>query len=323
MFKPRVILPALALLLLLAGGLRLMTGPDGLGMPRDSVELSLRGLRAVCAASVGAGLAVAGVLLQCLLRNPLAEPATLGLTTGAGLGVTLSVYAQFLATGAIVQYSPPAFAASAGALGALGVVALLGQRRGIIDPVSLVLVGVVVSLICGAGIVMVQHLLPDRGVALGARWVMGSLSDETTWPWAVGALVLSAGAACLGARFGPALDAASLGQDEALSVGVRLGMIRACLFCGAGVLTAATVLLAGPVGFVGLVAPHLVRLIAGPAHRSLIAGSAMLGATLILAADTGVKMIDLGAGRMPIGVLTAIIGGPVFIALLRREAVER
>ena len=100
---------------------------------------------------------------------------------------------------------------------------------------------------------------------------------------------------------------------------VRLGALRAGLFVMSGALAAGSVVLAGPIGFVGLVCPHLARLLSGPSHRTLVVGSALLGAGAIVAADAGVKLIDLGAGRMPLGVLTALVGGPVFIALLRRE----
>lgn len=299
--------------------LRFAASPDGLAWPRDTLEWELRALRIACALTVGAALAASGVMLQALLRNPLAEPAVLGLTTGAGLGVVVSIYIAYTATGSIVLYAPPALPALAGALGALAVVGALGQRRGLIDPVSLILVGVVLSLICGAGIVFVQYLLPDRGVAMATRWVMGALSDETPWPRVAvvgAATVLAVGA---GSYFGRAMDAASLSDDEARSVGVPLGALRAALFLISGALTAGAVLIAGPIGFVGLVAPHAVRRLAGPRHRSLMISSALLGAALIVLADAGVRLVDLGAGRMPIGVLTAILGGPAFLWLLRRE----
>lgn len=314
---------AFAALLAIAVACRFATAPGTLDAPRDAVEWNLRGLRVVSGAAVGASLALAGVLLQCLLRNPLAEPATLGLTTGAGLGVTLFTYFQFLATGAIVRYDSPVLAATTGSLAALAVVGLLARRRTGLDPVSLILTGVVVSLICGAGIVLVQHLLPDRGVAMGARWVMGALSDETSWPWALGVLALAAVAAAASSMLASALDAASLGEDEARSVGVPLRALRLGLFLCSGLLTAGAVMLAGPIGFIGLVAPHLARILVGPAHRALAPAAAMLGAALVIAADAAVKLVDLGAGRMPIGVITAIVGGPVFLLLLRNEVAAR
>lgn len=309
----------LAVLLAAAVTLRLLATPDGLGLPRDGLEWSLRGQRVIAGLVVGGALAVSGVMLQALLRNALAEPAVLGLTTGAGLGVVISIYLGYLATGAIVAYRPPVLPALLGALGALAVVGALGQRRGLIEPVSLLLIGVVVSLVCGAGIVFVQHLMPDRGVAMATRWVTGSLSDDVGWSWVLGVGAFALVATVAGTLLGPAMDAASLGEDEARTVGVPLGLLRAALFLTSGALAAGAVLLAGPIGFVGLVAPHAVRMVAGPRHRVVVVGSALLGGALIIAADACVRIVDLGAGRMPIGVLTAVIGGPVFIALLRRK----
>ena len=310
---------ALPAVLLLAAGLRLFAAPWSLEAPRDAVEWGLRGLRTVSGAAVGAGLSLAGVLLQCLLRNPLAEPATIGLTAGAGLGVTIAVYTHYLATGGIVHYQSPVLAATLGSLAALLVVGVLARRRGGLDPVSLILTGVVVSLIAGAGIVLVQHLLPDRGVAMGARWTLGALSDETSWPWAIGVLALAALSTAAVSALGDTMDAASLGEDEARRVGVPLPTLRVGMFLLAGALTAGAVLLAGPIGFVGLIAPHLTRLLIGPGHRTLAPGAALLGAAVVIAGDAGVKIVDLGAGRMPLGVLTAMVGGPFFLWLLRSE----
>lgn len=318
---PKPWLAAIAFGVLLVGAitLRLLASPDGLALPLDAIEWDLRARRVLSGVAVGASLAVAGVFLQALLRNPLAEPAVLGLTSGAGLGVVVWIYIAYQATGAIVQYHAPIAPALLGSLGALAIVGGLGQRRGLIEPITLILVGVVVSLICGAGILFVQHLMPDRGVAMASRWVMGSLSDDIAMRWIVGVAGLALASTVAGAWLGPSMDAASMSEDEARSVGVRLGALRAALFLLAGALSAGSVLLAGPIGFVGLVCPHLARLLGGAAHRPLVVSSALLGGAVIVLADVGVRMIDLGAGRMPIGVLTALIGGPIFIALLRRE----
>lgn len=317
--RPWIAVLVFAALAALAVALRLLASPDGLELPRDAIEWRLRSGRIASGLIVGAALASAGVFLQALLRNPLAEPAVLGLTGGAGLGVVLWIYSGYLATGAIVQYHAPILPALAGSLGALAVVGALGQRRGLLDPTALILVGVVLSLICGAGVMFVQHLLPDRGVALASRWVLGAISDDVSARWLLGVGALTLVSVALGVAMGPAMDAASMSDDEARSVGVRLGALRAGLFVMSGALAAGSVVLAGPIGFVGLVCPHLARLLSGPSHRTLVVGSALLGAGAIVAADAGVKLIDLGAGRMPLGVLTALVGGPVFIALLRRE----
>ncbi len=316
---PGVLLASLGTAAALAVALRLGVGPDGLEWPRDSMEWSLRGTRAASGAAVGAALAVAGVFLQALLRNPLAEPAVLGLTSGAGLGVVVSLYATYVATGTMLLYRPPAGAALIGALAALGLVGAIGQRRGVLEPFSLVLTGVVISLICGAGIVFVQHLLPDQGMAMASRWTFGAISDDVPPWWVVGVGAMTLACVCGAVWWGGAMDAATLTEDEARSLGVRLGLLRMSLFVASGALSAGAVLLAGPIGFVGLVCPHAVRLLCGAGHRLVAPASALLGCTLIVLADAGVRVADFGAGRMPIGVLTALLGGPLFLWLLRRD----
>lgn len=310
---------ALALLALVAV-LRLLVGPDGLGdWPQSSAELDLRLLRVSAGATVGAALAISGVLLQSLLRNPLASPAVLGLTSGASLGVMISIYIGFLATGAVVQYEPPAYSALLGALATLGLVYTIAQRRGMIDPVTLILVGVIISLIAGALTMLITHLLPAGGLAASVQWTLGSLDDNVRWPrLALVALVTLIGLG-ISVWLGPAMDAASLSDDEARAVGVRLSALRVTLFVLAGALTSGTVLLAGPIAFVGLVIPHLVRALGGPSHRTLALASALSGGALIVLADMLVRIIDLGSGRIPIGVLTALVGGPVFLVILLRQ----
>lgn len=314
----------LATLVMLAAGavaLRLMVGGDGLGWPADPEILDLRLHRALSAAVVGAALAAAGVMLQSLLRNPLASPDLLGLASGAALAVMLATYARHAggsAGSAALTAGGTAAAATAGSLLTLGVVYILSQRRGFLEPVSLVLVGVIVSVMCGAATMFVGQLMPDRGFGI-ARWTIGQLDESVPW----NRLRLLAGIVTIGvllsALCGRAMDAASLGEDEARSVGVRLGGLRVALFALSGVLTAVAVVLAGPIGFVGLVCPHVVRLVAGPGHGLLVVGAALAGATLMLGADAGVRALNLASGQMPIGIVTALVGGPVFILLLRRE----
>lgn len=324
MRRPGVILVLLLLALAGAAALRLVLG--GLdGEPEVLHEvLALRGVRIGAGACVGAALGVAGVLLQSLLRNPLASPDLLGLGSGAGLGVMLSAYAAYrggegLARLAHLGFQTPMAILGAGA--ALGTVYLLSQRRGLLDPVALVLVGVIVALICAAGTELVRHLMPDQGLE-ASRLLLGAIREDVSGAQlgAMGVLVL----ACVGASTlaGRAMDAAALGDDEARSVGVNVGGLRALAFVLAGVLSAAAVVLAGPIGFVGLVAPHVVRLLAGPSHRTLIVGSALAGAALVLLADSGVaglRALGFAGGRPPLSVLTSLVGGPVFIGLLRRR----
>jgi len=298
-------------------------GVPVLQTPEDSQILALRARRVLAALCVGSALAVGGVALQTLLRNPLASPDLLGLAAGAGLAIVIARYADHLAglgLGASVRDPLPALI---GSLATLALLYMLSQRRGLVEPISLVLTGVILSVMGGAATVfVVQSLLPPSPGAAGSAWMFGAISDEVTWgQLALVGFVTAAGVVvCL--RAAPAMDAATLGDDEARSVGVRLGALRVTLLLVSGVLTAGAVVLAGPIGFVGLVCPHVVRLSAGPAHGPLIVGAALAGATLVIGADTGVSAaasIWPTLGRVPIGVVTALIGGPVFILLLRRQ----
>ena len=296
--------------------LRVLVGGDSLGLPESDAIWSLRLQRVASGVIVGTCLAVAGVLLQTLLRNPLASPDLLGLSAGAGLAVSVTIVVGYWATGDIAPAWISALPASVGAIGTLALVYALSQRRGFVEPVSLILTGVIVGVMCGAGQDVVGRLLPDGGVA-ASRLFVGSLRDGIEpgrLAWSGAMALAGTSAAIMMARW---LDASSMSDDEARSVGVPIRRVRLALFAVAGILTAVSISLAGPIGFVGLVVPHAVRLLAGPAHRTLLIGAAIAGAALVVAADAGVKSLVLASGRLPLGVVTAAIGGPVFLVLLR------
>lgn len=320
----RTVLSLLACLaiLLFAALARLLIGSGGLGWPADPVVLELRLDRTLAALIVGAALAGAGVMLQSLFRNPLAAPELLGLASGAGLAVALAAYIAYRAGRGEPGLSQDV-AALLGSLGALGAVYLLGQKRGLIEPVSLILVGVILGVILGAATALVRNLMPPDETRNVTSWLFGTLTDDQPAPrlWAAG-LVTLAGVA-MAAGLGRSMDAMAMSADEALSVGVRVGAVRAALFLAAGALTAAAVSIAGPIGFVGFVCPHVARLLMGPAHRPLALGAAMLGGALVIGADTLVRAIPLPSGRLPVGVVTALIGGPVLIAMLRGRGLGR
>ena len=282
--------------------------------------MELRGLRAGSAAVVGAGLAAAGAMLQALTHNPLASPSLLGATSGAGLAAMVWILVVTTTTGQPPRGGPPVWAPLAGALGALGLVLALAGRGGFADLLRLILTGVVVGMVAAAGSMFVQNLLPDRGLALGARWFLGDLSDDVTLGRLGAAGLVTLAGVGIGVWLGPAVDAATLDETEALTSGTAVGRVRAALFVLAGVLTAAAVSLAGPIGFVGLLGPHLARRVVGPSHRGLIVGSALAGALLLLVADASVRLIGLPSGRVPVGVATALAGGPALLVLIRRSS---
>jgi iron complex transport system permease protein len=277
----------------------------------------LRWTAVAAAAIAGTALAVSGVLLQALLRNPLASPFILGISSGAALGVMTVLYIvhvtgrSWLSAG---SDTPPALL---GAMITLAVVYLLGQRRGWLDPLSLVLIGVVVSAICGALIMFLQHLVPQGLRGDLVTWMMGHIrqSADGVFLAIAGGLVLIG--TIIAVLMGRAMDAATLADDEARSIGLAIGPLRLALFFLAGALTALAVALAGPIGFVGLIAPHAGRLVLGPRHAALVVGAALVGITLLVAGDVVSQAISVGGGRMPVGVFTALIGGPAFIWLLR------
>ena len=313
--KDAAILAALALLLAGAALLRLSIGTDDFALPATDTIARLRWTRILAAASVGSSLAVAGVMLQSLLRNPLASPDLLGVSAGSGLAILISAYLGYQTTGAITPPGAEPIPAVLGALATLAFVYALSQRRGFIEPVTLILVGVVVGILCGSAGAFIRQMLPDGGFAV-ARLLVGRLSDDLSLPIVWGTLAVTALGAAIGAKLGPAMDAAAMSDDEARSVGVPVGAMRLTLFLVSGILTAGSVVLVGPIGFVGLVIPHAVRLITGPSHRTLILGSALAGAAAVVLADAGVRLFPSRTGAVPIGVVTSLVGGPIFLWML-------
>ncbi len=319
--KLRVTLTLAVLLALLAGVsvLRLSLG----GGEWHGPVLRVRAANLAGGALVGASLAVAGVFLQSLLRNPLASPDLLGLASGSGFAVMIVVKLGLISAGVATASGLGAISTTAaallGAMGALALTYILSRKQGVLDPLLLVLNGVVISIICSAGTMLVRHLLPFSESGIADRMLRGALREDITPSEFILAGTVTILGIVVGMSAGRSMDAASLTDDEAVSVGVPLGALRRLLFVLSGILTATSVVLAGPIGFVGLICPHVVRLMAGPGHRVLVLGSALAGAALVIGASAIVRAVDLPTGRLPIGVVTAIIGGPVFIAMLRRQ----
>ncbi len=309
--------------------LRLFVGSSGFGFPSDDLGSSILNLRAVAAVSacvVGICLAVSGVYLQTLLRNPLASPYILGLAAGAGLGVAIFQFLnRVMGTNTILAAWPEQIAALVGALSALAIVFILGRHKrsnttasgG--DPLSLLLYGVMISAICGAAMMLLQFLSPAQDTDHMIRWMMGRISQLSSWYTLCIVGVVSLAGTILGVYLSPSLNALYLSDDEATTVGINIKRVRFLLFVSAGIMTAAAVVLAGPLGFIGLLAPHIARSIVGHHHRCLILAAACVGGGLVIGSDVAVQILPQTHGLIPIGVLTAAIGGPFFIYLLHRR----
>ena len=272
-----------------------------------SVVRELRLPRAIAAFAVGGLLAVAGALMQVLLRNPLADPFVLGLSGGAACGALAALLLGFAALA-----TPAAFAGAA--LSTLLVFGL-SRGRGAWSPTRLLLTGVVIAAGFGALIMLMLAIAPDTQVRGMLFWLIGDLSVSTHGERALVALVAVLAAALLLAR-----DATLLarGEASAATLGVNVRVVTLALHALAAVATAVAVTVAGSVGFVGLVVPHAVRLVIGNDQRFLLPAAALAGGTLLVFADTLARSV-IAPAQLPVGVLTALAGVPIFLYLLRRS----
>jgi iron complex transport system permease protein len=282
-----------------------LSGADGMSA---TVIRELRLPRAVAAFACGGLLATAGALMQVLLRNPLADPYILGISGGAAVGALAAI-----SLGAAVFWIDAS--AFAGALAAMLVVFGLAHGDGSWTQTRLLLTGVIVAAGCGAAVSLMLVLAPDTRVMSMLFWMMGDASAAARpWP-ALLLLGLALGAVMPFARD---LNVLARGELSARALGVRVGHLRIALYVLASLLTASAVTLVGSVGFVGLVVPHLVRLVLGNDQRVLIPAAALAGGTLLTLADTAARTV-MAPQQLPVGVLTALIGVPVFLFLLSRS----
>jgi iron complex transport system permease protein len=278
---------------------------------QEGVIWEYRLSRALLAACLGGGLAVAGAVLQALLRNPLAEPYVLGISAGASAGAVAVVLAGL--GGGVLPLSGGAFL---GALVALGCVALLASASGG-GAERVILAGVVASQLFNAVTAYVVTTSANAEQARGVMfWLLGNLSGVRWADLALAApVVLAASLACLlQAR---RLDAFAFGADAASALGVPVGRVRAVLFTVTAAMTAVLVSIVGTVGFVGLVVPHAARFLVGPRHARLLPASLMLGAILTVLADI-LSRVLVPQQTLPIGVVTALFGAPAFAVILCR-----
>ena len=272
--------------------------------------------RTIAGALVGAALAAAGVVLQALLRNPLATPFTLGVSAGASLGAMLVIIFGIPLSVAGIPAVP--LASFAGSLGAVSVVYALARFRhhGLSTSV-LLLAGVTLNSVFSAIIMFVQYLADYTQSFQAIRWLMGNL-DVSSYAPIVSAIPLLVAAFVAFAWLPRSLNLLTLGADSAAARGVDVLKAQRLAFFSASLATGAAVSLGGPIGFVGIIIPHVVRLLIGADHRVVLPASAFLGAAFLVICDVGARTV-LAPLELPVGIITAMLGGPFFLWLLARK----
>ena len=290
----------------------------GRGTPEYAIFFDVRLPRILLGFAVGGGLAIAGVVLQGMFRNPLVEPYTLGISGGAALGVAL----HMVAGGAVGLglFSLPA----SGFLGAVGVMVIvyyLSTRGGIIKLSRLLLIGVMVSFIASSLIMLIMALTKVQDLHGIIFWIMGSLQEpNTSLIWVI--LFISLGGLIIALFYAVGLNALSLGEEEAFHLGVEVERVKKVLFLLASFITGCCVSVTGIIGFVGLVVPHLMRLVVGGDHRILLVTSYLSGAIFLILCDTMARVV-LAPTELPVGVITGLVGGSLFIYALSRKGASQ
>ncbi|WP_225729433.1 MULTISPECIES: iron ABC transporter permease [unclassified Nocardia] len=281
----------------------------------DTIVWQLRVPRTVLAAIVGAGLALAGAAMQTLVRNPLADPYLLGVSSGAGVGAAAVITTGLFAGAGVWALSGGALV---GAFAAAALVFLIAVAQGGLTPLRLVLTGTVLGSAFAAFSSYLIFRSADPAAAQSVLfWLLGSLSgaDWTRIALPLGVVAVSAATLCLAGGW---LDALHLGADTAAAVGVPVRELRIGLFGLLAVLVGVLVAVSGGIGFVGLVVPHATRLLVGARHRSLLPVCALCGASFLVIADAAARIL-VRPTEIPVGVLTGLIGAPAFLVLLGRR----
>lgn len=307
----------------LADTLHALFGLSGLGSPASpQAELivgQIRLPRTLLGLMVGAVLALTGVAMQGLFRNPLADPGLIGVASGAALGAALVIVgmARWMTLPAAIEPYVLSAAAFAGGLLVTGLVYRLGRRDGQTQVATMLLAGVALTALAGAVIGLMTYLADDATLRALTFWNLGSLNGASyarLWPL----LLVALGVALWLPRRADALNALLLGESEARHLGFDIERVKRELILCTALGVGAAVAAAGLIGFVGLVVPHLMRLLVGPDHRLLLPASALAGGALLLFADLAARLL-VAPAEMPIGIVTALIGAPFFLYLLIRS----
>ncbi|HEY6080325.1 MAG TPA: iron ABC transporter permease [Polyangiaceae bacterium] len=296
----------------------LVSGSGLEGVP-ERVFVGIRLPRALMAALTGAGLGAAGAAMQGLFRNPLADPGLMGVTAGASLGAALMIVVVggqvVAATPGTLQLFLLPLAAFLGALLATFLIWSFAQRTGAVRLTTLLLSGIGVNAMAFAGVGFLTFTASDAQLRELTSWNLGSMNGAT-WG-AVSATAPFVLACVIGLpRAARALNALSLGEEDAAYLGIDVERTKRVVLVLVALGTGASVAFTGAIGFIGLVVPHLVRLVIGPDHRSLLPGAALLGAIVLTLADTAGRVL-LAPSELPVGIVTAVLGAPFFLWLLR------
>jgi iron complex transport system permease protein len=269
--------------------------------------------RAVGALLVGMALAAAGCAFQAILRNPLAEPFTLGISSGSSLAAVLAIR---LGLDGVLGGTGIGVAAVLGAAGAVALVWTLGRVGSTLPPATLLLAGVTVAMWCAAASMLVQYTSDFTEVGRMVRWMMGGF-DVVRWASLERAGVAIGLGLLIMLAHARDLNALAAGAEAAASVGVAVGRSQTTVFVAASLMVGAAISVAGPIGFVGLMVPHAMRALVGPDHRVLLPASILAGGAMLVVCDT-VARLAIAPAQIPVGILTALLGAPFLLALLVR-----
>ena len=297
-------------------GLGFKTDPD-LDHTWKVVVFNIRLSRICLSMLVGMALAVAGTVFQGILRNPLADPFTIGVSTGAAFGASLALFFG-LGSKLVFGFGLIPLASLAGAMAALFAVIALGRINGQLRRETMVLAGIVVATFLSALISLVKSL-DEESVASIVFWVMGSFQGRG-WNHVGFALPYMAAGMFIIWVYSRELDILSMGDTQAKQMGVPAEKVRLRLMIGASLLTAAAVSVSGVIGFIGLVMPHLIRMTVGAEHRKLLLLAGLLGGVALLWSDVLARILLPGGEELPVGVVTALMGGPFFCFILARTS---
>lgn len=297
---------------------KLGIGSGEFSRAQEVVVWDIRLARVLLGTLVGGGLAMAGAAMQGVFRNPLADPGIIGVSGGGAIGAILMIVlgSRVMAgvAGPWMQLYAVPVAAMAGAVAMTWLIYRLSLNRGQVDLVSMLLVGIAINSLGGALIGLLTFVATDDELRTMTFWGLGSLG-RANWPLLLPGLLFILLPMLILPRYARALNALLLGEEDAEHLGIDVRAVKRVLIAVAASLVGATVALCGAIGFIALVAPHIVRTAIGPDHRYLLPASGLLGAGLLLLADMGARTFAAPA-ELPIGILTSLFGAPVFLFLL-------